>query len=77
MSEDKTYTGTVVWFSNTKGYGFVQWDKDNEPQTDLFMYFSDIVCDGFKSARKGDVVSFQIGANNRGQPKAINIVKIK
>jgi len=74
--ELKTYTGTVVWFSNARGYGFISWDKDNTPQTDIFAYFSDVICEGFKSLKKGELVTFQIGENKRGQPKAINIIKL-
>jgi CspA family cold shock protein len=68
MKEEK-YTGTVVWFSNKYNYGFIS--RPNE--TDLFVHWSDIASEGFKTLKKGQQVSFLIGLNNRKQPKAIDV----
>ena len=73
---DIVYSGTVIWFDNKKGFGFVLWEKDGIAQKDLFAHYSDVACDGFKSLEKGQAVSFSIGTNKNGDPKAINILKI-
>ncbi len=77
MSADKNYFGTVIFFDNKAGYGFIEWGIDGKPQQDMFVHFSDIVCEGFKTVKKGQKVSFGIGLNNRGQPKAVNVTAIK
>lgn len=66
------YVGTVIWFNAKKGIGFIT--QDNKP--DMFVHWSDIECEEFKTLTKGDKVAYSIGANNRGQPKAINVVVI-
>lgn len=68
---DNVYYGEVIWFS--KGYGFVQWELDGVKQKDLFIHFSDIVCEGFKTLNKGQKVSFGLGTNKRGDPKAVSL----
>jgi CspA family cold shock protein len=79
MSEDNkvVYVGEVIWFSAQKGYGYLLWEKDGVQQKDMFLHYSDIVIDGFKTVYKGDRVSFSIGKNMRGEPKAIEVVVIK
>lgn len=72
MSEGKV--GTILWFDPKKGYGFIG-QENNEP--DLFVHFSDINIEGFKTLNKDQKVSYEIGTNKRGQPKAININIIK
>lgn len=66
MQEEK-FIGTVIWFNNL--YGFIA--RDNEP--DLFVHWSDVISDGFKTLKKGQKVNFSIGLNNRKQPKAIEV----
>jgi cold shock protein len=73
MENDKVYTGKVVWFNSRTGIGFLQWEMEGVQQKDMFVHFSDIACEGFKTLLKDQKVSFNIGTNNRGQPKAINI----
>lgn len=73
---NEVYYGTVIFF-NKKNYGFIGWEKDGVAQKDLFVHYSDLVCEGYKIAYKGDKVSFEIGMNIRGQPKAINVKVIK
>jgi cold shock protein len=62
-------TGTVKWFSNDKGFGFIVPD-DQSP--DLFVHHSSIVGDGFHSLAEGSKVSFDSEAGAKG-PKAINV----
>lgn len=62
--------GTVKWFNNQKGYGFVcEQDKDEE----IFAHFSSIVMDGYKSLKAGQEVIFEI---NKG-PKGLHALNIQ
>jgi len=70
MIQKNKYIGTVVWFNSKPGYGFIK--RDNEK--DLFVHWSDIVSEGFKTLKKGQVVEFMIGENVRNEPKAIEVV---
>ena len=63
-------TGTVKWFNNTKGYGFITADDG----TDVFVHHSDIQGEGFKSLDEGQAVEFDIGQGEKG-PKAANVRK--
>ncbi|PLX88797.1 MAG: cold-shock protein [Desulfuromonas sp.] len=63
--------GTVKWFNDAKGFGFIQ--QDNGP--DVFVHFSQIQSDGFKSLAEGERVSFDVSDGQKG-PQAINVVKI-
>ena len=63
--------GIVKWFNNKKGFGFIQ----QEDGPDLFVHYSAINSDGFKTLNEGDQVSFEIEESDRG-PKAINVNKI-
>lgn len=75
MSEDKEYDGVVIWFN--KGFGFISWEIDGVQQSDLFLHFSDISMDGFKTLHKDQKIRFKVGQNQRGQPKAIAVVAVK
>lgn len=66
MSEE----GTVKWFNDSKGYGFIS----REEGEDVFVHFSSIAGDGFKSLQEGDQVSFDLEDSDRG-PQATNVVK--
>lgn len=61
--------GTVKWFSNDKGYGFIKPDEEGE---DVFVHFSGVVGEGFKSLSEGDVVEFEVTPGDRG-PQATNV----
>lgn len=63
--------GTVKWFSNKKGYGFIQQEDGN----DLFVHHSAINMSGFKTLAEGERVSFEVEDSDRG-PKAKNVVKV-
>ena len=64
--------GTVKWFSEKKGYGFI---TDDEGGEDIFVHFSAIDMPGFKTLNEGDRVIFEIGSDNRGK-KAQQVKKI-
>ena len=63
--------GSVKWFNNAKGYGFL--GRDGGP--DVFIHFSAIVSEGYKSLQEGDQVEFEIVQGQKG-PQAANVVKI-
>ena len=75
MSENKKYTGVVIWFNATTGLGFLSWSGSKDGQ-DMFVHYSDIVAPngGFKTLKKDQKVEFEIGKNNRGQDKAIEVI---
>ena len=62
--------GTVKWFSNEKGYGFIE----REGGDDVFVHFSAIQAEGFKSLREGQVVEFEIADGPKGK-QAVNVQK--
>lgn len=64
-------TGTVKWFNNSKGYGFISRD-DGE---DVFVHFKAIVGDGYKSLDEGDQVQFEVERGPKGL-QATNVSKI-
>ena len=63
--------GTVKWFSDQKGYGFIE----QEEGPDVFVHHSDIDMSGFKSLAEGDRVSFELGEGTKG-PAAKNVTKL-
>jgi CspA family cold shock protein len=63
--------GTVKWFNEAKGYGFIT----REDGSDVFVHFSSIQADGFKTLTEGERVSFDVEEGTKG-PKAINVVKL-
>jgi len=62
-------TGTVKWFNNAKGYGFILPEEGSE---ELFAHFSSIIMDGYKTLKAGQVVQFDCIDADKGQ-HAINI----
>lgn len=78
MSSNEKFVGEVLWFDPKRGYGFVGWsDTNGEKQKDLFVHFSDISCEGFKTLYKGQKVSFGLGVNKNGDPKATEVEILK
>jgi len=71
-----TYFGTIIFFNNKNGWGFIQWNQKDEPQKDMFVHFSDISMSGFKTLKKDQRVQFKIGENNSGKPKAIEVTLV-
>ncbi len=64
-------TGKVKWFNNSKGYGFI----GQESGADVFVHYSAILADGYKSLQEGDTVEFEITQGQKG-PQAANVVKV-
>jgi CspA family cold shock protein len=62
-------TGKVAWFDARRGVGFVIRDNGEK---DLFVHWSNIDMDGFKTLKAGQIVSFEIGENHRG-PQAVSV----
>ena len=65
-------TGTVKWFNDAKGFGFVEPDEGGK---DLFVHFSNIAASGFRSLPEGAKVEFEARQGQKG-PEAINVVTI-
>lgn len=62
--------GTVKWFNETKGFGFIK----AEDGAEVFVHFSAIQSDGFKTLAEGDAVNFEVEQGPKG-PRAINVTK--
>jgi len=63
--------GTVKWFNDRKGYGFIE----RKNGKDVFVHFSNIQAEGFKSLEEGDKVSFEVEETRRG-PQAVKVIKL-
>jgi CspA family cold shock protein len=68
MAKEK---GKVKWFNNKKGFGFIE----RENGEDVFVHYSSIVGQGYKTLNEGDVVEFDVVKREKGL-QAINVVKI-
>lgn len=62
--------GTVKWFNNAKGYGFI----GREGGPDVFVHYSAITAEGYKSLQEGDQVEFEIAQGPKG-PQAANVMR--
>jgi CspA family cold shock protein len=63
--------GVVKWFSDKKGFGFIE---QEEGRGDIFVHFSSIQAEGFKTLSEGDRVTFDVEQTDRG-PAAANVVR--
>ncbi len=64
--------GTVKWFNNQKGYGFIA----GEEGTDLFVHHTAIQGEGYKSLNEGDTVEYRVGSGPKG-PQALDVVVVR
>lgn len=66
------HTGTVKWFNPDKGYGFIQNDDGSD---DVFVHFSSIMMDGFKTLSEGQKVNFDVEPDpkNSSKMRAVNV----
>lgn len=64
--------GTVKWFNVQKGYGFI---TDLEGK-DVFVHYSNLIMDGFKTLNEDDIISFELGAGKDGREQAVNVTPI-
>lgn len=64
--------GTIKWFNNSKGYGFIGRDDGQ----DVFVHFSAIVGEGYRTLKEGDQVEFEVVPGPKG-PQAANVVVIQ
>ena len=63
--------GTVKWFNDSKGYGFIEQAEGN----DLFVHFSAILSEGFRTLQEGEEVEFELGESDVGS-QAYNVIQI-
>ena len=70
MAERKK--GTVKWFNDGKGYGFITPEDGGK---DLFVHHSEISAEGFRSLQEGDTVEFSVGQSPKG-PNAQEVTKV-
>ncbi len=64
--------GTVKWFNNQKGYGFIS----DETGNDVFVHYTGLAMDGFKSLEEGASVEFDVTEGSKG-PQAVNVTTIR
>jgi len=64
--------GLVKWFNNSKGYGFI--GRDDGP--DVFVHYTAITSDGFRTLNEGDAVEFEIVQGAKG-PQAANVIRLQ
>ena len=70
------FEGKIIWFNSKDGFGFIEWFFEGKKQKDMFVHYSDLNMNGFKTINKDQDVSFKIGKNFKGQDKAIEVTVI-
>lgn len=71
--EEIVYIGIICWFNNAKGYGFISKEDGNG---DIFVHWSNVNISGYKTLKANQKVTFTLGLNNSGKPKACNVTII-
>jgi cold shock protein len=71
QGEERMATGRVKWFNDAKGFGFIE----QENGEDVFVHFSSITADGFKSLKEGDPVEFEVAEGPKGL-QAKNVIRV-
>jgi CspA family cold shock protein len=71
MSNEQLINGTVKWFNNAKGWGFIRQDAG----PDVFVHYSQISGDGFRTLREGEVVKFELRDGPKG-PLAEKVIRV-
>ena len=71
LASDRMATGIVKWFNNAKGWGFIR----QETGPDVFVHYSQISGDGFRTLREGEVVQFELRDGPKG-PLAEKVVRV-
>lgn len=75
MSDNTRYTGTVNWFNNKKGYGFLSHDDSSRP--DVFVHYSAIEGQhGYKQLNDGEAVTFEIEIGRNDKPQAARVQRV-
>ena len=64
--------GTVKWFNNEKGFGFIEY----EPNNDVFVHYSAIKMEGYKTLNEGDLVKYELKVTEKGS-QAVDVVVVK
>ena len=72
MEDHKMNKGTVKWFNNQKGYGFISDEQGN----DVFVHYSGLNMEGFKSLEEGAAVEFEVVEGAKG-PQATNVTVVR
>jgi len=66
--------GIVKWFSNPRGYGFINVEG---VENDVFVHFKNIIMEGYRTLKTGDTVTFDLEESDNGKPIAMNVVSVK
>lgn len=69
---DVRVRGTVIWFNNAKGFGFI----GRPGEADIFVHYSAICADGYKALNANDAVEFSIETTDEGRTQAVGVVKL-
>ncbi len=76
LREGSMATGKVKWFSDAKGYGFIQAEDELNGGKDIFVHYSEIMRDGYKSLSQGQDVEFELADTPKGlQAKKVEVIQ--
>ena len=67
-------TGKVKWFNESKGWGFIEPDEGGD---DIFVHYSAIVAEGFKTLKEGQQVEYELKEGQNGKQQAVNVQNAK